>query len=616
MLLQVLRRANTVFIQNNNGKIYVSESHVIFCLPDSKVKKVLASLKVPYPEVGKCYIRENKKTEWKERKPFDFEKFFKFTAMKAVFEGIERPWQSGTLKPAALASGEIAYFNKDYIQALYECEGTKKQAYCNSPESPLVYGNSVVLPVIIGPENKKAAVSKNSKPAKAENIPEATTKQPESEVNDIMKEKEKNVKSATSTGKKELAIDTIKALKDDPEWKVTAWALLSGTASNKNLIMSAGIDADIFTVNDFIGFELTGEMPNYHTFEVWKSAGYAVKKGEKAAFKCDIWKQITKRQTLTEEEAKNMNMLVVGAAYKAGDTIDDSKYIMKTAFFFGEKQVEKLNYKAINLPNDCKIEVKNGLEIVTGNTKPIKDSLKAAGYQWHFKDKVWYKKAKNTVEPEPAKAPLRSWNEILTVLPPTPICIEMKNDIETRIKAEIDALKTDENFEMLRDRALTALRQRLNEYVAFIKSHKAAEKYLNVLNDNAVWNIKAAQKMLGGERKYYRARFTMVKNNEGYWYSTDHPDRIVASQYSYHEIKIITKEGTKRYDKAATLAANEATIKEYTRCLEKLEQDILNIPIALKIKKHMLEEAKQLDRYKYSCSDLKLNFNEYRAFNY
>jgi hypothetical protein len=63
-----------------------------------------------------------------------------------------------------------------------------------------------------------------------------------------------------------------------------------------------------------------------HTFQVWKQNGYSVKKGEKAAFKCDIWKHVTKKADEAEKEE---------ACY----------FIVKTAHFFTSDQVEQIKKK-------------------------------------------------------------------------------------------------------------------------------------------------------------------------------------------------------------------------------------------------------------------------------
>ena len=59
-----------------------------------------------------------------------------------------------------------------------------------------------------------------------------------------------------------------------------------------------------------------------HTFQKWKSLGYAVKRGEKAITKLTIWKHTSRVNAETQEEETAM--------------------FMKTAAFFSTSQVEKI----------------------------------------------------------------------------------------------------------------------------------------------------------------------------------------------------------------------------------------------------------------------------------
>ena len=63
-----------------------------------------------------------------------------------------------------------------------------------------------------------------------------------------------------------------------------------------------------------------------HTFQAWKSMGYAVKKGEKSEIKFAIWKYTSKKYTdeKTNEEKEKSSMF------------------LKTASFFRFDQVEKI----------------------------------------------------------------------------------------------------------------------------------------------------------------------------------------------------------------------------------------------------------------------------------
>lgn len=79
--------------------------------------------------------------------------------------------------------------------------------------------------------------------------------------------------------------------------------------------------------------ELIDEIQPIHTYAVWKSMGYQVKKGEKAIAKFPIWKFVTK-------VSKN-----VANAVDETDTdhIDGTgKMFMKISAFFTDEQVEEI----------------------------------------------------------------------------------------------------------------------------------------------------------------------------------------------------------------------------------------------------------------------------------
>lgn len=166
---------------------------------------------------------------------------------------------------------------------------------------------------------------------------------------------------------------------------------------NRTLIMWAGIEAGIFTAEDLSAYLWLSKMPAYHTFNEWKRNGYIVKKGSKAAFSCRIWDYKTsKKGTYTAEEAAEMNAMIInadGSEVKEGDPKTHSQYYKFNAYFFGADQVEKINRESVNLPDDCTRRTEDGREIIEGNTKEIKEMLKAAGYQWHRKNKYWFRAA-------------------------------------------------------------------------------------------------------------------------------------------------------------------------------------------------------------------------------
>lgn len=204
-------------------------------------------------------------------------------------------------------------------------------------------------------------------------------------------------KEAKKEEKKEInSPEDLTAYINEVGVEVAAFALCNAQ-NNRNLIMCAGIDAGVFTADDLSAFLFTGKMPAYHTFNEWKRNGYIVKKGSKAAFSCRIWDYKTsKKGTYTAEEAAEMNAMIInadGSEVKEGDPKTHSQYYKFNAYFFGADQVEKINRESVNLPDDCTRREEDGREIIEGNTKDIKELLKAAGYQWHRKNKYWFRAA-------------------------------------------------------------------------------------------------------------------------------------------------------------------------------------------------------------------------------
>jgi hypothetical protein len=189
--------------------------------------------------------------------------------------------------------------------------------------------------------------------------------------------------------------DLTKMINEDGLLSVASF-MLKGH-DNRTLIMWAGIEAGVFTADDLSNYLWLSKMPAYHTFNEWKRNGYIVKKGSKAAFNCRIWDYKTsKKGTYTAEEAASMNAMMInadGSQIKEGDPKMHSQYYKFNAYFFGPDQVEKINRDSVNLPDDCTRRTEDGREIIEGNTKEIKELLKAAGYQWHRKNKYWFRAA-------------------------------------------------------------------------------------------------------------------------------------------------------------------------------------------------------------------------------
>lgn len=89
-------------------------------------------------------------------------------------------------------------------------------------------------------------------------------------------------------------------------------AIADAPTKNTSAILKAGIAADAFTTAELVDYLKNNTLPAVHTFKGWISAGYSVKKGEKALFKADIYEHIR------------------------------GNYYKRTAAFFGPAQVEKI----------------------------------------------------------------------------------------------------------------------------------------------------------------------------------------------------------------------------------------------------------------------------------
>lgn len=161
---------------------------------------------------------------------------------------------------------------------------------------------------------------------------------------------------------------------------------------NSDIIAAAAFNEGIYGYNEFIAYCENKPLPELLTFDQWARNGYAVKKGEKSILTADIWKYIEKSETLSAARADELNKnSMMEKTYKAGDVIKTGDYITKTAYLFTADQVEKITYKAVELPEDCEKYTEGGREYIKGNTRPIKEDLKNAGYRWSKTRGVWYR---------------------------------------------------------------------------------------------------------------------------------------------------------------------------------------------------------------------------------
>ena len=212
-------------------------------------------------------------------------------------------------------------------------------------------------------------------------------------------EEMKNETTATKETKdtKPEQIDTSKLTADNlKDYLPSLLMSLANDKHNSSIILAAGIEAGAINPVALLEYFQTGRMPAVHTFDVWKKAGYSVKKGEKHAFEARIWKYTEKATKLTAEEAAEMNAanILDGVQYAEGDEISRGNFIKKTAYFFTFAQVEKAPelQPLPELPEDVKKETRGSCTWISGNTRPIKEELKAAGFKWSKKNSAWYRR--------------------------------------------------------------------------------------------------------------------------------------------------------------------------------------------------------------------------------
>lgn len=209
-----------------------------------------------------------------------------------------------------------------------------------------------------------------------------------------------------------------------PDWTTNAAMLIGFDMRNSNLIMQAALDAGLLTPEMILAYLFYYKMPAFHTFNAWKDHGYIVKRGEKAAFAAKIWKYKTTEHVITEKEAADLAAYGEGLG-EAGDIIESGDYLMKTAYFFTADQVEKITRGQVDIPADCKRTTQDGREIITGNTRPIKEQIKAAGYMWDKYNKIWWRPiAAAGPEIMPAVNP---WAYMRPLYAPLPLALPMRS---------------------------------------------------------------------------------------------------------------------------------------------------------------------------------------------
>lgn len=125
----------------------------------------------------------------------------------------------------------------------------------------------------------------------------------------------------------------------------------------------------------------------FHTFDGWKSpknGGLSVKRGEKAAIRCKLWKY--KDSPKPEDLPADADPLTRAAAEQGG-----GDYYMTTAYLFGRWQVEK---REPNKPTEKRFK---SLDDIKAYNKMLADQCKAAKAAVAQQDKP-----QTTAQPAPA----------------------------------------------------------------------------------------------------------------------------------------------------------------------------------------------------------------------
>lgn len=159
---------------------------------------------------------------------------------------------------------------------------------------------------------------------------------------------------------------------------------------NEEIILRTAIAKGIITIEDV----KNGNVPEFHTYDVWKNTGRIVKRGQRALFAARIWKFTEKSVILTAEQAEEMTAasIIEGQEYHEGQEIRKGQFILKNAYFFSREQTENAPAPAeIELPADCERTIEGRCEWITGNTREIKEQLKAAGYRFSRRRGSWYR---------------------------------------------------------------------------------------------------------------------------------------------------------------------------------------------------------------------------------
>lgn len=100
--------------------------------------------------------------------------------------------------------------------------------------------------------------------------------------------------------------------------------------TNTEIIINEAVANGIYTEEQVEEILSAGYTLPIHTFQVWKSAGYIVKKGEHARITTRLWRFTNKSKKADEEQAD-------------ADGTENNHYYLAKAFLFTADQVEKIS---------------------------------------------------------------------------------------------------------------------------------------------------------------------------------------------------------------------------------------------------------------------------------
>lgn len=99
--------------------------------------------------------------------------------------------------------------------------------------------------------------------------------------------------------------------------------------TNLEIITNAAIAAELYTEDEAKTIiSERGELP-IHTYTQWRKMGYQVKRGEKSALICDLWRWKEEKTEVTTKDGK-------------AEDIDTSHHYKQKAYLFTVQQVEKV----------------------------------------------------------------------------------------------------------------------------------------------------------------------------------------------------------------------------------------------------------------------------------